>query len=228
MKKSTKIIIALLIVIALIGGLIGYFVIRDLKQEKILDDEMDKIASLDITKDEIDMEIKTTGDYAKIEKILKTYLSDYGKKAKTILEQSDDKSFSEVLNVVNLKKDAPEFINSEKTILAMNAVVKEIDKLIEMTDEKYMMSLIEKEKLDDYYIDLFKKELFDESVIKDLEEAKSQLIVVKKKIENLANVYTEAIKLLKDSKGKWEVSNNQLYFYNNELADKYNKIIAKI
>ena len=75
MKKKIIVIVAILALI--IVGVIGYFATLDLKQGVTLRKEVDTIGKLDITKDEIDMTIKTKGDYAVVEKTIKEYLNNY-------------------------------------------------------------------------------------------------------------------------------------------------------
>lgn len=81
MKK--KIIIAVVVIVALIIGVLGYMVISDMGQEDKLKTELSEINDLanaeTIDMDEINKRLDrtvTTGDYAKVEEAFKSYLRD--------------------------------------------------------------------------------------------------------------------------------------------------------
>ena len=66
MKK--KIILVAIIIVLAIVGVVGYMLASSLMQEITLRKEADAIGKLDITKDSIDMEIKTKGDLSNEQK----------------------------------------------------------------------------------------------------------------------------------------------------------------
>ncbi len=92
MKKKIIVIVAILALI--IVGVIGYFATLDLKQGVTLRKEVDTIGKLDITKDEIDMTIKTKGDYAVVEKTIKEYLNNYSINIKEAMNIMQDKKMA--------------------------------------------------------------------------------------------------------------------------------------
>lgn len=101
MKKKMIVIVAILALI--IVGVIGYFATLDLKQGVTLRKEVDTIGKLDITKDEIDMTIKTKGDYAVVEKTIKEYLNTYSVNIKEAMNIMQDKKMAEILTADNYK-----------------------------------------------------------------------------------------------------------------------------
>jgi hypothetical protein len=226
-KKIGKIILIIILIILILCTIIGYFVYRDLKEENVLKEEINKIEELDLSQDEIDMEIKTSGDYKKVEKIIKNYLNDYSTKTKEILESFNQISFDNILSIENIKKDGPKFTESLKIINKINDIDKEIKSLEEMQSEEKIMKQIESRGLNNYYITLYKDIMLDE--IKDeLTTTKEGLETVSTSIKNKANLYLEAINFLKTNEGKWQVTNNNLYFNTKELTSQYNKITEKI
>ena len=86
-KKIIGITIAVIVVIIIIIGAV--LIIRDLRQDSILKDEIKRVSKLNIAKDQIDMNIKTKGDYGVIEKTIKEYLNEYSilvKKVTRVME----------------------------------------------------------------------------------------------------------------------------------------------
>lgn len=91
MKKKNVII--LISAVFIIITLIAIFVVKDLRQEKTLRDEIASIQEL-AGSEQMDMDavyeklghIVTTGDYAKVEKAVKNYMADNFNNAITIAE----------------------------------------------------------------------------------------------------------------------------------------------
>ena len=90
MKK--KIIIAIIVIVIAVIGALGYMVISDLGQEEKLNQEFSEIADLsnaeNINTDELNKRLDrtvTTGDYAKVEVALKSYLKDELKTSEGIM-----------------------------------------------------------------------------------------------------------------------------------------------
>lgn len=226
MNKKKKIAIIVSIIAIVIVVIFGYFVYDAAKQNQILNDEMEKLVDADLLKDEIDMDIKAKGDYGVVEETIKTYLNDYAKLAKNVTKEMGDSKYTEVLTVTNIKKDSPDFKESEKTIASLKEIINQMNQIIDMTSKDTIMKAIKDKKLDSSYNDLYEEIMFDKGTMSELTAVKTQLSSANKSLEKMANTYTEAIKFLKDNKGKWQISGNQLYFDTTSLASEYNKIIA--
>ena len=56
--------------------LIAYIVVKDFKQEEILQKEVIILANKDLLKDDFDVDIKTTDEYAYVEETIKKYYRD--------------------------------------------------------------------------------------------------------------------------------------------------------
>ena len=77
--ENKKVIIAIIIVLILIIGIVGVtFIFGNFnkKQTKLLTEESNKILQSDISKDNIDFNIKTQKNYAIVEKSIKEYISE--------------------------------------------------------------------------------------------------------------------------------------------------------
>ena len=119
MKKIVKWIIFMFIVLIVIG--IGILLVKDLKQEDTLREEI--LAFDNLTREEnIDLEkidekirkIKTTGDYGVVEKAVKEYWSDIINTSIDLTNILNDEKIEKVLTAENYKEDGPDFIETKK------------------------------------------------------------------------------------------------------------------
>lgn len=119
MKKIVKWIILMIIVLIVIG--IGILLVKDLKQEDTLREEI--LAFDNLTREEnIDLEkidekirkIKTTGDYGVVEKAVKEYWGDIINTSIDLTNILNDEKIEKVLTAENYKEDGPDFIETKK------------------------------------------------------------------------------------------------------------------
>ena len=74
MKKTLKItLIVIAVIVVSVIGLITYAAVKELQIENKLNDIVLDLANQEV----IDMTIETTGDYAKVEKMIKTNYQDF-------------------------------------------------------------------------------------------------------------------------------------------------------
>lgn len=213
MKK--KIIIIFLAVLLLIMIFIAYSVHTDLKEEEILYKEIDNIIASNF---EVYDKNKTYGKYLSLEKEIKTSLEDFQKTSKNIIEKLENKEYLNIMNLENLKKDMPEFTASYEKIASLENDVKSAEAFLK--EEERMP------KLDSYYLDLYKKIMKKEEIENFKYSKRASIQGYIDKLKPLILVYKNALDFLKTNKGMWEINNNQLYFYNDDLTKKYNEIIG--
>ena len=114
MKKKIILIVVILLLIA--GGTIAYLYMTDMKQEEILIQEVNKISELDLSSDDVDMDIKTKGDYAIVEKAIKDYINEYSNITKATINIMNDEKIEDILSIENYKKDGPDFVETKKYV----------------------------------------------------------------------------------------------------------------
>ena len=225
MKKKMIVIGAILVLIVL-GG---YFASLDLKQGVILRKEVDTIGKLDITKDEIDMTIKTKGDYAVVEKTIKEYLNTYSINIKETMNIMQDKKMAEILTADNYKNDGPEFINSKEYISKTKTDFNQkMELLINMTSEEKMMQEIESKNLDSNFVELYRELMLGEKMEEDLKQMVKSLEEASVTINNILDTQQKVIELLINNKGNWEVKGNQTQFSTQKLVNEYNNLIGNL
>lgn len=230
MKKNAIIAVAAVVVVALLG-VGGFFITKDMRQEKLLIEEVSRISSMDATKDNFDdLPIKTTGDYAVVEKAVKSYLKEFSDVLKSTMEVMQDEKIAQLLSGENIKNDGPEFVQTKEYINNAKAKFNEnVTKLISMCDEETMMENIRKENLDSKFEELYKNLMFDEDVKKDLKTSQSQMETASKQVNNVFDTQLEIIDFLNKNKGKWEVnSSNQVVFSTQALVNQYNALVRKL
>ena len=237
MKKSTKIIIAIVIIVLIIVAIIGFPVIKDLKQEKNLEAELDELlSSMDtypLKYDELETKLNrtiTTGSYKEVENSVKAYIGNFISSIKSLdgLFNSDD-----IINAVsaeNYKTDGPDFVKTKKNL---STASEELDKISEdliafFTEEK-AMSFIKDKNLDDYYIDLYKKyTVVDNESSSEIADTKKELTDSLNDFKKLINQEQEIIDFLVKNKRSWKIENDEIVFYSQTLVDKYNSLINEI
>ncbi|MCI8345648.1 MAG: hypothetical protein HFJ42_06835 [Clostridia bacterium] len=228
MKK--KIILVAIIIVLAIVGVVGYMLASSLMQEITLRKEADAIGKLDITKDSIDMEIKTKGDYGVVEKTMKEYMNTYGTTCKELMDILQDDQMGKILTAENYKNDGKEFIKTKEYITKTKTDFNEkINKLIEMSSEEKMMEVVKEKQLEESYVELYKEIMLGNEIKEDLQEVVSELEEASKAINNRLEVEEKIINLLVENKNKWNVNDNgEIEFETQKLVDEYNNLISSL
>lgn len=230
-KKNTKkhIIIGVVSVVVVLGAILTYMLITDLKQEDILREEVSTLANKNITKDRYNSSIKTRGDYAVVEKAIKGYLDEYSVTFQKVLDIMEDKELINMLSAENYKSDGPDFTKSKKYLSdTKTSLNKALDRLTVMTSSSEIMKNIEDKKLDVYYTDLYKELMLNGIAENDFTDAKADLEKASQNVNNLLNTEEEVINLLVENKGKWKIQDDKIVFDQVDTLNKYNELIKKV
>lgn len=228
MKK--KIIIIAVIVVLAIVGVIGYFAVSDLRQGITLRKEADAISKLDITKNDVNMEIKTKGDYAVVEKTMKEYMNEYSNNCKAVVKIMEDETIAKILTAENYKNDGPEFATSKEYISKTRAEFNEkMNTLIDMTSEEKMKEAIENKNLSEEFVNLYNELMLGNEMKVDLQQTVEALEESSTSINNIFDVQEKVINLLITNKGKWDVNDNgEIEFETQKLVNEYNNLIGQL
>lgn len=232
MKKKALIIIG--VVVAIIVGIITYFVVTDLNQEEKLRTELTEISNLVAVYENIDMDkvnkkldtIITTGDYAIVERAFKDYLKDNFNNSIEMANLLNDERITKSLTVENYKEDGKDFKNTKAYLSeTINKLENCKNKYYEFLTEEKAMSYINNKNLDSYYIDFYKDEF-----VKDIETDKDD-----KTIENsISDVISllqnseKVINFLVNNKDSWEIDGENISFNSDVLSNQYNELINNL
>lgn len=230
MKK--KIIIAVVVIVALIIGVLGYMVISDMGQEEKLKTELSEINDLanaeNIDMDEINKRLDrtvTTGDYAKVEDAFKSYLRDNFDNSIEIANLINDERITTLLTADNYKTDGKEFTESKSFILTTKQKLEECkEKYSEYMTKEKAMSYIEDKGLDSYYVDLYEQEYVgDMESVKDttVEDSIDEII-------SLLDTSEKVLNLLSNNQDTWNVEGDNIVFSNDSIRNQYDELINSI
>lgn len=229
MSNKKKFFIIFLFIILDAFLLVGYLVIRDKTNLTSLKKEVKELEKLDVTKDNFDRRIKTSGDYALVEKTIKNYLKDYSKGVKEVKETMNDSKLTKILSYDNYSSDGYEFTESFKYLTSKKEEFnKEIDSLIEKSSEEYINKYIDKKIKDKYYNKLGKELMITDKRMSNLSETKKTLEDIKTKVNKIIDTSNEVLVLIRDNKDNCVLEDGQIKFKSKAVFDKYNELINKI
>lgn len=230
MKK--KVLITILVIIVILLGVVGYFVISDMIQEDKLKTELQEINDLSnaetIDIDAIDERldrIVTTGDYAAVEDACKTYLRECFDNILQITDTLNDEQLVNLLTVENYIKDGKDFTKSKEYINGTRTALEICkQKYTEFLTEEKAMSYINDKGLDEYYIDLYKQEFVgDMSEASDGEVESSIDEIIK-----ILDISEQVLNLLSENQNAWEIEGENIVFNNESLSNQYDELINQL
>lgn len=231
MKK--KILIVIGVIIAIIVGIIGYFVVVDLNQESKLQNELTELSNL-VNEEDIDIDkinkklntIITTGDYAIVEKAYKNYLSDNFNNIIEMATLLNDEKITASLTVENYKEDGKDFKNTKKYLKETIQDLEECkNKYYEFLTEEKAMSYINNKNLNSYYIDFYKNEIMG-----DIESERNDTTVEDSlnDVISLLQNSEKVINFLSDNKDSWNIEGENIVFNSIDLTSKYEELINNL
>lgn len=223
-SKKAVIVIISLVVIAVIAviGCVGFNTYKDFSQRALLNEELTTLGKKTLGKDDFNTEIKTSGDYSKVEKTIKEYLQKYSDAMKSVTEES-----AKIANIQGaVAKDKLEGRKSE--VQQIKATMENsVNTLIDMSSEESIKKEIEKENLPAKYVDLY-NELMIGDLSKKLEKEKESMSKAKDNIMELFDKLIETYDYLLQHQDSWELENNQLLFSNSTHLREYNKLVQEL
>ena len=229
MNSKKKFFIVFLFILLDSFLLVGYLFIRDKTNLTNLNKEINEINKLDITKDNFNRRIKTSGDYALVERTIKNYLNDYSKGVQEVKSTMNDTRLTKILSFDNYTTDGFEFVESFKYLnTEKESFNKDIDNLIEKSNKKSIEKYIDKKIKDKYYNRLCTELMVTEERIESLEETKKTLEEIKSKVNSIIDTSTDVLNLLKDNKDDCVLEDGQIKFKSKAVYDRYNELINKI
>ena len=230
---NKKILIAIFVIVAIVIGVVAYFVLSDYQQEEKLTAELTEISNLsnsenmDINKiNEMLDRTVTKGDYAVVEQACKEYLKDSFDNIVKIAEVMNDGKITNVLTVSNYQEDGKEFTNTKNYITTTKQTLEDCKaKYVEFFTQEKAMSYINDKGLDSYYTDLYKNEF-----VGDIESQYTDKTVENSidEILGILNVYEEVINFLVENQNSWEISNDNIVFNSQSLSDQYTELVNKL
>ena len=229
MSHRNKIILTSIIVLFDIILLVCIINIRNATMENNLKKEMTELSNLDFTTDRFNREIKTSGNYAKVEETVKTYLDDYAILLQKVINDMHDEKLTKVLSFDNYKADGPEFKESLAYISDAKKVFNtNVDKLIADSESsniiKYGESKLSKKK----YLEIYKSLMLSKSISNNFNKTKQDLEDAKVRMNKIYDTSDKVLKFLVKNKANWKLEKGQIKFKTEALYKEYTKMIKEL
>lgn len=214
--KKQKTIIAILVVVAIIViGVVLFLVYRDISAKNKLTEEINSLSETNIN-----MEIKTSGQYGIVEKLVKEDFKSYYDSINTLRENYDEVANIKALNIENYKNDGPEF---NTTLETLNTIKTEDQNLIatlnDLIDETKIDEKAANNGLKGKYVQEYKDIL---AQIK-LADGVNKIKETDAKFDGYLNSLIDVLTYMKDNKDVWFIENDTLKSNSQTFIDEYNK-----
>ena len=224
-KKRVGILISVVILCVTLVG--GYLTIGYTYQEYRLKDEVSKLIELDISKDKYNTKYVTLGDYRKVESSIKEYLDEYASCMQEINTLVNDSKINKLISYDNLNvdsyNDSIDYLNN-----TLGKINKDIDRLIDLSDELTIRNYILRYDLDKYYVDLYNELMFSEDMRDVIKLDSEYLIKYKEDINSKFNACSDIFKLLDSNRDNYSLEDGEIKFKDNDLVNQYNSYIDMI
>ena len=232
MKKGLKVFIIVIgILFVLFCGLVVYVAIDTSKQEELLDEEISELFRVDLTVDSINDEIVTKDEYGIVERTIKDYFIDYSDNCKRFIDAIERFDFDDMFSADTFSEDGPDFVVSKGKLSSLSSDVSEcLDNLVNMSNEEYIMGLINDKNIDEYYVDLYKGYMigedgyFDEYISDDLED----MINIRDDIDLFLEDCFAIYDFMSLNRNYWYIEEDIVYFSTNSLVNEYNALLNKV
>ncbi|MDD3303589.1 MAG: DUF3053 family protein [Clostridia bacterium] len=218
-KKSNVKLIVLIAIVAFIVlvaiGIVVFNIVNSGIQKQILFGQIDEINSSTT----VDMEIKTKGEYAKVEKALKEHLKEYYATLDNITNTYQDTGLENMLTAANISATGPEFKDQKAKLESITKAGEEAKtKIIDLASDEYKIKKAKTAELNEKYSSLYYQ-------IVDLTENSEKNVKVISANNEYLNKLLEILNYLSDNKNNWKVNDQMIEFTTTELANKYNELL---
>ena len=235
-KSKKKIIITVVIIVVLILLIAGGFIYYHGNQTGKLIAEVNKLSEIQIVNEDgtlvenpVDMEIKTTGSYAVVEKTLKDYINDVIVETQELSKSLDEEKVMNLVSFDNIKEDGPDFTNSKEKITTLRETVNSyITKMEELTDENKLLARIDDKDVGEYYKELYKKLALDEESSEGMKTAMEQLKTSGEEAKTALDDLESVFNFLSENKDEWEIQNEQIVFTTQSAYDEYAELMNSL
>lgn len=230
LSKSLLCIVIIAVVVCFI--IIGANISKN-HQELLLTAEISALAEKNMETDDFSNEIvKTNGDYAKVEKVVKDFFRDYSSTVKdTISDIDDEQSITQkILTISNYEEDGPNFDKSKQTLSdAKEKFNIDIEKSIDLLKQENIMQRIEDANVSSQYIELYRNYFYgDTDLARKIEDENTKLLSTQKLVNDTYDKALQMINFLSANKDFWKITDSKIVFDNAELSAQYNLLKMRL
>lgn len=228
-KMTIAIIILIILIIAIVGFNFAFSEFNN-KQTNILTEETNKILQSDITKENIDFNIKTERNYAIVEKAIKEYISELKNIYKEISEIDENINPNNIFSAQNMQ---------DKELKAIDEIITDYnDKIQETTDE--LEDLLKEDKIKEnitkreisprkeYYINLYNTIMLSDVMKTQYRNLESEIKTEKSKLTDKVKQIEKTNEFLKKNSDSWTIKNDKIQFTNLIRMTEYYNLLNKL
>lgn len=228
-KLQKKLLIIFLSIFFIIFILIGYLVINDFVQEKLLRNEFNKLMELNFGKDRFNRKIKTNFEYSTVEDSIKSYLDKYSTTTKKVYNITDDTKLKKILSISNYLNDGPDFSSSKSYISTVREDVNTlVDQVLKLGSEDSILDNIKSKNVSSYYVSLYSDLMLSDEFSRAIDDNEELLKSSRDYINSLLDTSQSVLDFLIINKGKWEIKDDTILFQTEDLLNQYNNLISGI
>lgn len=226
--ESKKTIIVMILIIILILALIGVtFLFNNFENEQlqILTQESNKLLQQDLSNEDIDMEIKTSDDFAKVEKAIKEYLL---KMQNIYLEMNNLKDEIDLDYIFSGQNIEEKNLDKIDTIIEdyrqkSKDYQEEYNDLIKEENIIEYINSIDFSKRKSYYIDLYKTVMLSDTMKNQYTELQDNIESSKDDLYDTLNAISKIKQYLEENSRHWSIKDDKITFTNtNTMVEYYN------
>ena len=228
-KMTIAIIILIILIIAIVGFNFAFSEFNN-KQTNILTEETNKILQSDITKENIDFNIKTERNYAVVEKAIKEYITELKNIYKEISEIDENINPNNIFSAQNMQ---------DKELKAIDEIIADYnDKIQETTDE--LEDLLKEDKIKEnitkreisprkeYYINLYNTIMFSDVMKTQYSNLESEIKTEKSKLTDKVKQIEKINEFLKKNSDSWTIKDDKIQFTNLIRMTEYYNLLNKL
>lgn len=235
-KSKKKVIITVVVIVILILLVVGGFIFYHGNQTGKLIAEVNKLAEIEMINEDgtlkeepIDMQIKTNGSYAVVEKTFKNYMNEIVTDTQELVNTLDQEKIMNLVSIDNMKEDGPDFTKSKEEITTMkNAISSYVTKMETLANEENLLSRIDDKDVGEYYKELYRQLAIDEESganLKDtIDELKTNEEVAVQALNDLESIFN----FLSDNKDEWQIEEEQIVFTTQSAYNEYTSLMSSL
>lgn len=235
-KSKKKVIITVVVIVILILLVVGGFVFYHGNQIGKLIAEVNKLAEIEMINEDgtlkeepIDMQIKTNGSYAVVEKTFKNYMNEIVTDTQELVNTLDQEKIMNLVSIDNMKEDGPDFIKSKEEITTMkNAISSYVTKMETLANEENLLSKIDDKDVGEYYKELYRQLAIDEESGANLKDAIDELKTNEEVAVQALNDLESIFNFLSDNKDEWQIEEEQIVFTTQSAYNEYTSLMSSL
>ena len=231
MKKKLFIVFSIIVIILSLVFIIAFPGFKDKVAEASLIKEINSFSditevSLFSQKERLETYV-SSGDYLIIEKSIKNYLLDILDTHIELKKILSDDRITNVISIENIEKDKPEFKETKIYIDTTRESIDELKiKFNNYLSDNVLMQYMNGEELSEDKINLYKKLINEKRDLYEKEEQELEL-----SIETLLELFDKEEKIIDfliKNQSDYEIKDNSVHFYNDNLMSDYNSLMKEI